>query len=77
MVQLIAIIVKEITQRHKYRWHVTTEKYQGSGFPVARWPEASQKAAGPAKAVLWLARLASHNFVYNDNDNDNSFIKLC
>ena len=27
MVQLIAIIVKEITQRHKYRWHVTTEKY--------------------------------------------------
>ena len=26
MVQLIAIIVKEITQRHKYRWHVTTEK---------------------------------------------------
>ena len=25
MVQLIAIIVKEITQRHKYRWHVTTE----------------------------------------------------
>ena len=36
---------------------------QGSGFPVARWPEASQRAAGPAKAVLWLARLASHNFV--------------
>ena len=27
MVQLIAIIVREITQRHKYRWHVTTEKY--------------------------------------------------
>ena len=27
MVQLIAIIVKEITQRHKYRSHVTTEKY--------------------------------------------------
>ena len=27
MVLLIAIIVKEITQRHKYRWHVTTEKY--------------------------------------------------
>ena len=27
MVQLIAIIVKEITQRHKYRLHVTTEKY--------------------------------------------------
>ena len=27
MVQLIAIIVKEITQRHKYRWHVTTKKY--------------------------------------------------
>ena len=27
MVKLIAIIVKEITQRHKYRWHVTTEKY--------------------------------------------------
>ena len=27
MVQLIAIIVKEIAQRHKYRWHVTTEKY--------------------------------------------------
>ena len=25
MVQLIAIIVKEITQRHKYRWYVTTE----------------------------------------------------
>ena len=25
MVQLIAIIVREITQRHKYRWHVTTE----------------------------------------------------
>ena len=21
------IIVKEITQRHKYRWHVTTDKY--------------------------------------------------
>ena len=27
MVQLIAIIVREITHRHKYRWHVTTEKY--------------------------------------------------
>ena len=27
MVQLTAIIVREITQRHKYRWHVTTEKY--------------------------------------------------
>ena len=27
MVQLIAIIVREITQGHKYRWHVTTEKY--------------------------------------------------
>ena len=27
MVQLIAIIVKEITQRHRYRWHVTTKKY--------------------------------------------------
>ena len=27
MVQSIAIIVKEITQRHKYCWHVTTEKY--------------------------------------------------
>ena len=26
MVQLAAIIVKEITQRHKYRWHVTTER---------------------------------------------------
>ena len=26
MVQLIAIIVKQITQRHKYRWHVITEK---------------------------------------------------
>ena len=25
MVQLIAIIVREMTQRHKYRWHVTTE----------------------------------------------------
>ena len=25
MVQLIAIIVREITQRHKYRWHVTTK----------------------------------------------------
>ena len=27
MVQLIAVIVREITKRHKYRWHVTTEKY--------------------------------------------------
>ena len=27
LVQLTAIIVREITQRHKYRWHVTTEKY--------------------------------------------------
>ena len=27
MVQLIAIRVREITQRHKYRWHATTEKY--------------------------------------------------
>ena len=27
MVQLTAIIVREITKRHKYRWHVTTEKY--------------------------------------------------
>ena len=26
MVQLTAIIVREITQRHKYRWHVTTKK---------------------------------------------------
>ena len=26
MVQLTAINVGEITQRHKYRWHVTTEK---------------------------------------------------
>ena len=27
MIQLNAIIVREITQRHKYRWHVTTENY--------------------------------------------------
>ena len=27
MLQLIAIIVREITQRHKYPWHVTTAKY--------------------------------------------------
>ena len=27
MVQLTAIIVRGITQRHKYRWHVTTDKY--------------------------------------------------
>ena len=27
MVQLTASIVREITQRHKYRWHVTTDKY--------------------------------------------------
>ena len=27
MVQLIAIVVREITKRHKYCWHVTTEKY--------------------------------------------------
>ena len=27
MVQLTAIIAREITQRFKYRWHVTTEKY--------------------------------------------------
>ena len=27
MVQLNAIIVREITQRHKYRWHVTTENH--------------------------------------------------
>ena len=26
MVQLTAIIVREITQRHKYRWHITTEE---------------------------------------------------
>ena len=25
MVQLTAMMVREITQRHKYRWHVTTE----------------------------------------------------
>ena len=29
---------------------------------ASRWPEASQKAVGPARAILWLARLASHNF---------------
>ena len=27
MVQLTAIIFWEITQRHKYLWHVTTKKY--------------------------------------------------
>ena len=27
MAQLIAIIVRAITQRHKYQWHVTPEKY--------------------------------------------------
>ena len=27
MVPLTAIIVRDMTQRHKYRWHVTTEKY--------------------------------------------------
>ena len=27
MVQPTAIIVREITQRHKYRWHVTSDKY--------------------------------------------------
>ena len=27
MVQLTSIIVKEITPRHKYRWHVSPEKY--------------------------------------------------
>ena len=26
MVQLTAMIGREITQRHKYRWHVSTEK---------------------------------------------------
>ena len=25
MVPLTSIIVREFTQRHKYRWHVTTE----------------------------------------------------
>ena len=27
VVQLTVIIVSEITQRHKYRWHVITENY--------------------------------------------------
>ena len=27
MVQLTANIVRKITQRHKYRWHATTDKY--------------------------------------------------
>ena len=27
MIQLNVIIVREITQRHKYRWHITTEYY--------------------------------------------------
>ena len=27
MIQLNAIIVREIPQTHKYRWHVTTENY--------------------------------------------------
>ena len=26
MVQLTAIIVREIPRKHKYRWHVTTDK---------------------------------------------------
>ena len=26
---------------------------QGSGFPVARLPEASQKAVGPARAIIF------------------------
>ena len=30
---------------------------------TSQWPKASQKAAAPAKAILWLALLASHNFV--------------
>ena len=28
-----------------------------------RWPEATQTAVEPAKAIFWLALLASHNFV--------------
>ena len=27
MIQLNAIIIREITQRHKYRWHVANENY--------------------------------------------------
>ena len=27
MVRLTVIIAREITKGHKYRWHVTTEKY--------------------------------------------------
>ena len=30
---------------------------------ASRWPEATQTAVGPAKAIFWLALLASHNFV--------------
>ena len=30
---------------------------------ASHWSEASQKDAGPAKLILWLAIRASHNFV--------------
>ena len=30
---------------------------------ASRWPEATQTAVGLAKAIFWLALLASHNFV--------------
>ena len=50
------------TKINKISTRVVVVYRQGSGFPVARWPEASQKAVGPARAILWLARLASHNF---------------
>ena len=34
---------------------------------ASRWPEATQTAVGPAKAIFWLAPLASHNFCTSIN----------
>ena len=35
MVQLTAIIVREFTHRHNYRWHVTMEKYIVYNYSVS------------------------------------------
>ena len=41
----------------------TKEIVESTRGRASRWPEATQTAVGPAKAIFWLALLASHNFV--------------
>ena len=44
-----------------YRFDVNTHLHHRGR--ASRWSEATQMTVGPAKAIFWLALLASYNYV--------------